>query len=626
MNFVRLFLVLFLIIQPLKIYAAEQEKVIECSETQDKSILKNGWYLWEPYQYNKITSGGFSLAGMDIQLVKRLSEKVGVETQYDQVEWGQHQLDLRDGKRDIAAGATYTKARSKYVYFSEPYRYEENSLFMMRDSIKDLDFESVSEFLVQIRLQNFNLGVTRGFIYADPQINLFINDSTNRDIIREYQNDVDALQALIKGDIDGFISDRVVGAAAILNSRATAKIREIQLHVKTPIHLMFSKKSVPLDVVDRYNQAIKEFSGSDEYKDVVKTYLYPVMLLQTIDSQWFYFIGVVGTLAFAISGIAIAAKDNATLFGTFLFAMLPSVGGGIMRDVLINREEVGLFLTPSYMYYILIVVLVGFSSIRLLEYYNKNANEDDVIMKFWDNILVLGDALGQSAFIVTGVSIAIMARIEPIELWGPFFAFLTANGGGILRDLLRKKHYIICLNGAINAEVSIIWGLVFSLYLDINSHNPDPTGIRNAVIAVGAFITRMAAYYFKVPNIKFRADTVEITNPEALDVEDEMHNIEEQKELEKQKEVEEAVEVEKVISRDNASMGPKEPKPIAEPPKEPETIEDLPELEEPPRETEKPEELVEKLKEPIKNISEEPTKEGKVEDDEAEGPKEPPKL
>ena len=40
MNFIRLFLVIFLIIQPLKIYAVEQEKVIECPETIDKNVLK----------------------------------------------------------------------------------------------------------------------------------------------------------------------------------------------------------------------------------------------------------------------------------------------------------------------------------------------------------------------------------------------------------------------------------------------------------------------------------------------------------------------------------------------------------------------------------------------------------
>lgn len=249
------------------------------------------------------------------------------------------------------------------------------------------------------------------------------------------------------------MSDRVVGAAAILNEKANSHVKEVQLNIKTPIHLMFSKKSVPVELVDKFNTEIKAFSASDEYKKTVKTYLYPVMLMQTIDSQWFYFIGVMGTVAFAVSGIAISAKETGTLFATFLFATLPSVGGGIMRDILINREEVGIFLTPSYRYYIMIILLIGFSMVRLLEYYNERANEDEVINKFGDTVLVLGEALGQAAFIVTGVSIAIMAKIEPIELWGPFFAFLTASGGGILRDLIRKKHEIVCLTGTINAEV-----------------------------------------------------------------------------------------------------------------------------------------------------------------------------
>ncbi|MFK7968316.1 MAG: TRIC cation channel family protein [Rickettsiaceae bacterium] len=379
---------------------------------------------------------------------------------------------------------------------------------MMNSNDKELSFDSISEFLAQVRLQNIVLGITKGFIYADSQINLFIKDEANNDIVMSYDNDVDALQAMIRGEIDGFMSDRVVGAAAILSEKVNSLVKEVQLNIKTPIHLMFSKKSVPIELVDKFNTEIKDFSASDEYKKIVKTYLYPVMLMQTIDSQWFYFIGVMGTIAFAVSGIAIAAKDNATLFATFLFAMLPSVGGGIMRDVLINREEVGIFLTPSYIYYIMIIVLVGFSMVRLLEYYNKRANEDEVIDTFWDNVLFLGDALGQAAFIVTGVSIAIMAKIEPIELWGPFFAFLTANGGGILRDLIRKKHEIVCLTGALNAEVGVVWGLAFSIYLNINSYDPDPNGIRNAVIIVvsGCFLTRLVVRYFNIINVKFRVE------------------------------------------------------------------------------------------------------------------------
>lgn len=480
----------------------------KCSDVLDKKVLKGGWYLWEPYQYNKLTAGGYALIGMDVELVKALANRVGITMETQQIAWKKHQEELRAGTRDIAAGATYSDARAEFVYFSVPYRYEENSLFMMNNSDKELNFNSISEFLAQVRLQNFFLGVTKGFVYADPQINLFIRDEVNRDIIAEYDNDVDALQALIRGDIDGFISDRVVGAAAILNQKANSQVREVQLHIKTPIHLMFSKKSVPVQLVNKFNNEIREFVTSSDYKKIVKTYLYPVLLMQTIDSKWFYFIGVIGTIAFAISGIAIAAKENATLFTTFLLAMLPSVGGGIMRDVLINREEVGIFLTPSYMYYIMIVVLVGFSVVRLLEYYNERANEDEIISKFWNAIMIFGDALGQAAFIVTGVSIAIMAKIEPIELWGPFFAFMTANGGGILRDLVRKKRIIACLNGSVNAEIGIIWSLAFSVYLNITSYDPDPTGIRNTVIVVvtGCFITRVLADYLKLPNIHFRVE------------------------------------------------------------------------------------------------------------------------
>lgn len=482
---------------------------VKCPEKVDKGYLSNGWYLWEPYQYNKMTPGGYKLSGMDVELVRTLALTTKLEVKYENIEWGEHQRRLKSGEVDMAAGATFTKERAEYVYFSVPYRFEENSLFVSSDT-DNLNFKNVSEFLAQIRLQNFKLGVTDGFIYADPQINLFIQDKANYDIIKTYNNDVEAMQALLKGDIEGFLADRVVGAAVVLNAKANTKIREVQLNIKTPIHLMFSKKTVPLEIVDKFNSKIRGFEDTPEYKDTIKTYLYPVLLLQTIDSQWFYLLGVIGTIAFAISGIAIAAKDNATLFGTFLLAMLPSVGGGIMRDVLINRAEVGLFLTPSYMYYIVIVVLIGFSSIRFLEYYNKKANEDTIMVRFWDAILVFGDALGQAAFIVTGVSIVIMARIEPVELWGPFFAFLTANGGGILRDLLRKKHHIMCLNGSINAELSVIWGLVFSIYLDTISYNPDPSGIRTAVIVVAssAFITRILAHYLKFPNLKFRADVV----------------------------------------------------------------------------------------------------------------------
>ena len=416
---------------------AEQQNDSQCLEIKNKNLLLSGWFWWEPYQFKHMTSAGYLLTGMDVELVKAIAAKVGVDIKYEQVDWQQHQQDLIQGKRDMAANSTFSEERAKNMYFSLPYRYEENSLYTMRDLVKNISFRNITEFLAQVRLQNFRVGVTDGYVYGNLQINEFINDEANIDIIVKYGNDAKSLQGLLRGEVDGFIADRIGGASAVLNKSVDAKIKEISLGIKIPIHIMFSKKTVPIELVDRFNKEIRRFVGNDEYKVIIKNYLYPVLLLQTIDADWFYVIGIIGTIAFAISGISIAAKENSTFFGTFLLAMIPSIGGGIMRDVMLNRSTIGIFLTPSYMYYILITVIIGFVTLRLLNYYNSEANEDSLIKKFWTNSLVICDALGQAAFVVTGVSIAIMAKIEPIELWGPFFAFLTSNGGSILRDLIR---------------------------------------------------------------------------------------------------------------------------------------------------------------------------------------------
>lgn len=487
----------------------ESNKITEdvCdATTEDKNELISGWYLWEPYQFYKVTPNVYKLTGMDIELLKAIAAKVGVGIKYSEVPWDVHQADLKVGKRDIASGATYSEERAKFAHFSVPYRFEENSLFVLKNSDKKINFSSIPEYIAQLRLQNFRLGVIKGFIYSDPQINEFIKDEENSDIIFKYDNDTESLQALLDDKIDGFMSDRITGAAVSFNALVSYKINEIPLKIKTPIHLMFSKKTIPLDLVDKFNNEIKKLITSQEYKKIVKIYLYPVLLMETIDTQWFYILGIIGTIAFAISSIAIAASENLTLFGTFVLAMLPSVGGGIMRDVILNRDPVGIILTPSYIYYILIVVLIGFSTIRLLEYYNDRADEDSSLKKLWDNLLIIGDALGQATFIVIGVSVAVMAQIEPIMLWGPFFAFLSSRGGGILRDLMRKDKVIGYISEEISSEISVLWGFIFSLFLDINAYSPDPDKIKYMVIAVtiGALITRLLVHYLKIPNIRFR--------------------------------------------------------------------------------------------------------------------------
>ncbi len=481
--------------------------LVAYSEEDTKKELISGIYSWAPYQFTKPTTTGSIITGMDVQVASALSHMVGVSLRLEEVDWEKHQLDIQNGGRDIAFGATYTNKRAEFANFSLPYRFEENSLFVRKDASKILKFQDTKGFLSEVERQHYRLGITNGFAYADQSINEFISDGVNSHMIVVSSDDLINLNMLLKGEIDGFIADRVVGAALIMNQNAGDIIEEQKLNIKTPVHMMFSKKTVPIALVDKFNDAIKQFVMSSEYRALVQEYLYPILLLETVNAEWFFIIGIIGTISFAISGIAIAAKERSTLFGTFIFAMLPSVGGGIIRDIMINKgEEVDIFLHPLYMYCTIIVVLVGFVIVRIFNVYKQKDKSDEVIYRFWDNVLIVSDSLGQAAFIVTGVVVVVVHRIAPLWLWVPFFAFITANGGGIIRDMLRRDRVIHCISGEMSAEVSLVWGFLFGLFLEHSAHNPTPDKIQTAVVTVviGAFLTQLIIHYFKIPNIYFR--------------------------------------------------------------------------------------------------------------------------
>jgi polar amino acid transport system substrate-binding protein len=476
-------------------------------ENISKDELIGGLYSWAPYQFIKPMESGNVISGMDIGVASAIADIVGARIKLQEVSWKQHQIDIEDGKRDIAFGATYTQERAKFAYFSLPYRFEDNSLFSKKDSDKQLEFNNVEEFLPAVRNQDYRLGVTEGYVYANSAINDFINDPKNKDIIFYSKDDLGNIDALLKGKIDGFLADRISCAALVIDKNLGDKLDEQRLNIKIPVHMMFSKKTVTPEIVEQFNIAIKEFVASDEYKAVVKKYLYPVLLLETVNANWFFIVGIIGTISFAISGLAIAARENTTLFGTFIFAMLPSVGGGMLRDIMINKGEiVDIFLHPIYMYCTIMVVLSGFLFVRLFNVYRKRTKSEEQIYRFWDNVLVISDSLGQAAFIVTGVVVVVIEHITPLWLWAPFFAFITANGGTIVRDMMRRDRVITCISGDISAEISLSWGFLFGLFLENSAYNPTPESIKFAVLFVitGAFLTQLFTHYFRIPNIRFR--------------------------------------------------------------------------------------------------------------------------
>ncbi len=484
----------------------------QCANIADKSTLSVLWENAEPYACKRINSIGQNIVTcLDVELINELSRKTNITVNYTELDWNKTLEEIKFGKSDMTFAATYTEERAKYAIFSIAYRYEQISLFAPYNSFKKLKFQNIKEFFTQIRLQNFRLGIISGYVYGDDNMMNFLYNEVNKDIIIQYNNNADVLSALLRGEIDGFISDRVLGLANTLNNNISKIIEEIPLGISMPVHILFSKKTVSPEVINCFNKAIERFIGSDEYKKMLQIYIYHVLLPKVLNSHWYYVIGIIGGFAFIISGMASAAKEKATLFGTFILSVIPAFPAVIILDTIasVNSITKEFVITPTYIYSSFIIVLIGFFTIKVLDYYHKQLYQDIFIINIWQNFIVICDALGQAIFTAIGVIAAIVHKFEPLWFWGPTIAFFIVNSGSLLREILcRHTDQFSIISGHIHAEISIFWSSILVILLNIYAYNPSYNVIQYSVISVitGSFLTKLAVYYFKISNIRLNLD------------------------------------------------------------------------------------------------------------------------
>src|SRR5215468_14101 len=80
---------------------------------------------------------------------------------------------------------------------------------------------------------------------------------------------------------------------------------------------------------------------------------------QILDSDWFRVLTLLGTVAFALSGVVLAYAGGHTLVGALTLAALPGAGGGILRDLILQRQPLGIVRDPAILLTIFATVLLG---------------------------------------------------------------------------------------------------------------------------------------------------------------------------------------------------------------------------------------------------------------------------
>jgi uncharacterized membrane protein YeiH len=154
-----------------------------------------------------------------------------------------------------------------------------------------------------------------------------------------------------------------------------------------------------------------------------------------------------GVAVFAVSGALTAGRKSLDLLGVVVIATVTAVGGGTLRDLLLDRHPVFWIAEPGYLYVILAAALLTVPYTRRFPPPERT--------------LLIADALGLALFTISGAQIGERAGLSGIAV--VVMGTLTGVAGGVLRDVLCAEVPVVLRPGRIYATASIAGSALYLL-------------------------------------------------------------------------------------------------------------------------------------------------------------------
>lgn len=185
---------------------------------------------------------------------------------------------------------------------------------------------------------------------------------------------------------------------------------------------------------------------------------------------------IIGTLAFAISGVLTALNKRLDPFGILIIAFVTAVGGGTLRDILIGAP-VAWMQDLTYVYVIFATTVFTVVFRKRINYIRRS--------------LLLFDTIGIALYTIVGVEKGIAAGFSPIICIA--LGTMTACFGGVIRDILCNEIPII-FRKEIYATACIIGASAYFILMQT------PMSADLIVIISGAIVMgiRLLAVYFNL--------------------------------------------------------------------------------------------------------------------------------
>ncbi len=160
-----------------------------------------------------------------------------------------------------------------------------------------------------------------------------------------------------------------------------------------------------------------------------------------------YYFDLAGVAVFAASGVLAARDRDLDLLGVLVVAAITAIGGGTLRDLLLDRHPIFWVTDARYLVVIIAAALLTVAYVRVLPPPRAT--------------LLVADALGLALFALSGAQLAEAAQCPPLIV--VLMGTMTGVTGGVLRDvitaqvplILRREIYATAAIGGIAVYLTL---------------------------------------------------------------------------------------------------------------------------------------------------------------------------
>ena len=433
--------------------------------------LRVGWMEYYPYQFTTQVNGVSRRDGLGLKLAEACFHRAGFSADFIEMTWQEQLKAFETNKLDVIMLAAPSQERMKNALFSQPYANFKLATFYSMPHLAEPpeDTASLTKFCAQ---QHVKIGITKGFLLP-RRLAPIIKQAESEGRLIAVDTPDESFQNLADGKIQVAFLDELVGFSLVRNHHWKELIGYQDLDCSPdPTCLMFNRATVTQETVDHFNQALQSIADDGSQSALIRTYLYPRLLGILTQSKMFRIITIAAAMFAGFTGVLIAHREGYDWVGALVLGACPAVGGGVLRDLIVSRNPLGVVADPANLLGVACLVTgVGL----FLRFAPKPWREGlEAMDPSKDQRLLFFDTLGLAAYTVTNVFLAMSCACEPLWLWGPLLAVFQNGGGGAIRDIIiGRAGNIAILKGVIYGEIAFVGALGLSTFFIFYSQRDD---------------------------------------------------------------------------------------------------------------------------------------------------------